>query len=195
MTAAARLFARLEPLAYADDDNDNALENLATALMTPVEIGEITRDDDTHIAWSKLRDPDECPAELLDWLAVDQGIVFPASALTEAEKRSRITQAAGRYRGTEQAWREEIQRSLTGNKVVRLLTFVGGDRWAVTILTRTNETPDPDAVERTARAGKPAGVVLTFLTTDDVIWAEGASAWDDVDPSVTWAAVVLADVD
>jgi hypothetical protein len=190
MTAAARLYSRLEPIAY---DDDGTLQALCTALQAPVEICEISRDQDNGlVAWEALTDPDACPTELLDWLAIYNGVTLPASALTEDEKRSRIRQAAGRYRGTQRAWREEIQRSLTGTKTVRIITFVGGDRWAVAILTRTSETPDPAAVERTARAQKPAGIVLTFLVSDTPIWAEAGVPWTDV--GVSWHDVTIDDV-
>lgn len=193
MTAAARFYERLEPIAY--DDIDGLLEDLATAIMAPLEVCEIARDTDTHVAWETLWNPATCPAELLDWLAVAAGVILPPSALTEAEKRARIAQSAGAYRGTEDAWRTEIQRSLTGSKTVRFFTFVGGDRWAVTIKTRTSETPDAAAVERTARAQKPVGLVLTFLTGDDPIWLEGGKTWAEIAPGVTWANATVADIE
>ena len=189
MSAAARFYSRLEPVAY---DDDGTLSALAEALMAPVEICEVSRDTDTLVAWEPLLDPDTCPAALLDWLAVYNGVILPPSALSEEEKRSRIKQAAGRYRGTQEAWREEIQRSLTGTKTVRMLTFVNGDRWAVTIITRTSETPDAAAVERTARAQKPAGIVLTFLVTDEPLIEEGTLTIDSV--NVPIAAATLDDV-
>src|SRR5262245_41113463 len=101
--AADRFYGRLEPLAFADAEHGSTLTLLAGALMAPIELAEIARDSDTHMAWGRLFDPGECPTELLDWLAVFAGIVLPPSALTEAEKRSRILQAGDRYRGTERA--------------------------------------------------------------------------------------------
>ena len=194
MTAADRFYGRLEPLAYADAENDFTLQNLCDALMAPVAITELARDSDTHIAWGKLRDPDECPEQLLDWLAVDQGVILPASAITAAEKRSRIEQAAGRYRGTQRAWKEEIQRALTGTKTVRLATFVDGDRWKVTIITDPAETPDPAAVDRTARAQKPNGVLLTYMTEADAIIDEGEQIIDNVPDAVIIDTVTVADI-
>lgn len=169
MTAADRFFARLEPLAYADAENGDALANLTAALMAPVEIGEIARDSDLNIAWGALRDPDTCPAALLDWLAVDQGIVFPPSALTEADKRYRIKQAAGRYRGTPRALVEEVQLALTGTKTV-LLGYQNGDEWHYLVGTIDAETPDEDAVERAIEAQNPAFMLWDRVLTSDWSW-------------------------
>lgn len=189
---ADRLYRRLAPIAYADPENNLTLRRLCEALMAPVQITDISRDTDTHVAWETLFDPDTCPEALLDWLAVYNGVELPASALTAAEKRSRILQAAGRYRGTERAWREEIQRSLTGTRTVRIVTFVDGDRWKVLIVTRATETPDPAAVERAARAQKPAGILLTFLVTDEPLIDEGTLTINAV--STVIHAATLADV-
>lgn len=190
MTAAARLYARLEPLAYDDENQDFTLQNLCAALATPREIFEVARDvtigDVEYLAWESVYDPDVCPEALLDWLAVFAGVVLPPSALTVAEKRSRILQAAGRYRGTERAWKEEIARTLTDTQNVRLVTFVDDDRWSVLVVTGEDETPDPAATERAARAGKPAGIILTFLVTDDPLINEG---------SLTINAVTTATID
>lgn len=169
LPAAARFYRRLEPLAYDDANQDNALKNLASAWMAPVEIGEIARDSGTHIAWSALRDPDACPADLLDWLAVDQGIVLPASALTVAEKRYRINQAAGRYRGTPRGLVEEIQLTLTGSKTV-LLGYFDGDQWHYAVGTIAAETPDTAAVERAIAAQNPAFMLWQHVLTSAWSW-------------------------
>jgi hypothetical protein len=167
MSAAARFLARLEPIAY---DDDGTLENLATAFMAPIEIGEVARDTDTLVAWESLFDPDECPTELLDWLAIYNGVVLPALALTAAEKRYRIKQAAGRYRGTPRATAEEIQLVLTGTKTVLFSYRIDGDQWRYAIATIDAETPDEAAVERAVIAQKPAGMLVTRLLTSDWSW-------------------------
>lgn len=166
MSAADRLYRRLEPVAQDDAANDDALLNLATALMAPRELMEIARDSETHIAWGALLDPDVCPAELLDWLAVYAGSVLPPSALTEAEKRYRILQSAGRYRGTPRAVIEELQLHLTGTRTV-YVGFHTPDEWHYSVATITSETPDADAVERAVIAQKPAGMLVDVVTTDD----------------------------
>lgn len=172
-----RLYARLEPIAYADPDNGYPLKNLTGALMAPREIlDSVTMDHGDTIGWGVAVDPDTAPDDLLDWLAQLVGVVFPASALTAAEKRSRIQQAAGFYRGTPRAIREEVQRVLTGTKYVGVFERPGGAAYQLTVVTRTSETPDAAAAERAARAQKPAGMVMTFSTTSTPIIDEGGAA-------------------
>jgi phage tail P2-like protein len=151
VSAAARLYARLEPIAY---DDDGTLQDLTTALMAPVEIAEIARDTDTLVAWEALWDPDECPAELLDWLAIANGVILPPSALTTAEKRYRIKQAAGRYRGTPRALVEEIQLVLTGTKTV-YMAFKTADRWTTPSPRSTRRRPTKTRSRRQSSARTP----------------------------------------
>lgn len=179
MTAADRYYARLEPVAYDDANQGLTLQKVAAALMAPREVFEVARADATHAhPWGSLLDPDAAPAELLPWLAVFAGVIFPPSALTEAERRSRITQAAGQYRGTNQAMREEIQRSLTGTKTVRFIEQAGGDQWALVVVTKLSETPDAAAVDRTAQAQKRAGLLLTYVATNSAVIDEGTRTID-----------------
>lgn len=167
MTAAARYFARLEPVAYADTENGGVLEALAAALTAPREVLEVAHQDDAHEhPWGALLDPDATPAVLLDWLAVFAGIELPPSALTEAEKRYRIKQAAGRYRGTPRAVVEELQLVLTGTKTV-LLGFHAPDEWHYIVGTIDTETPDPAAVIRAVSAQKPVGMIVETVMTGD----------------------------
>lgn len=169
MSVAARLYARLEPIAYADAENDDALANLCTALMAPVEPTEVSRDTDTLIAWESLWNPDACPDVLLDWLAIANGVELPPSALTAAEKRYRIKQAAGRYRGTPRALAEEVQLELTGTKTV-LMGFQTPDRWSYVVGTIAAETPDTDAVEAAIERQNPAFMLWERILTTAWSW-------------------------
>jgi phage tail P2-like protein len=205
VSAAARLYARLEPIAY---DDDGTLQDLTTALMAPVEIAEIARDTDTLVAWEALWDPDECPAELLDWLAIANGVILPPSALTTAEKRYRIKQAAGRYRGTPRALVEEVQLVLTGTKTV-YMAFKTADRWTYAVGTIDAETPDEDAVEAAIERQNPAFMLWERLLTSDWSWMVLAptligtrATVDGVDtytigaaPYPTWTSVASAFTD
>jgi len=165
VSASARLFARLAPLAYDDANHGNVLAALAAALASPREVfSDMVRDDATHIAWGAVLDPDACPAELLDWLGIFAGVELPPSATTEAEKRYRIKQAAGRYRGTPRAVIEELQLVLTGTKTV-YLGFQDGDQWHYTVGTISGETPDTAAADRAIQAQKPVGMIATRVLT------------------------------
>lgn len=205
LPAAARLYARFEPLAYDDANQGNAFKDLTSALAAPVEIGEITRDAGAHIAWSALRDPDFCPEALLDWLAVDQGIVLPQSALTANEKRYRIKQAAGRYRGTPRALAEEIQLELAGSKTV-LLSYQVGDEWHYLVGTIDSETSDSALVEAAIARQNPAFMLGDYVSTSTWSWfvlAPTLIAERDVDGEYTlgtpdyptWTSVTSAFTD
>jgi hypothetical protein len=168
--AADRYYRRLEPIAYDDANQGYVLRALATAVMAPREVLEVVRADDDHeIPWGAALDPDAVPAELLDWLGVFAGVELPPSALGDAEKRYRIKQAAGRYRGTPRAVIEELQLVLTGTRTV-YVGFFTPDQWHYAVGTLAAETLDVDAVDRAVQAQKPVGMLATAVTTDDWVW-------------------------
>ncbi|MDA0184127.1 phage tail protein [Solirubrobacter phytolaccae] len=164
MTAGARFYARLAPL--EGDDGDGTLENLSVAFMHPVEIAEISRDQGELIAWEALWDPDTCPEDLLDWLAIANGIVLPPSAITPADKRYRIKQAAGRYRGTPRALVEEVQLELTGTKTV-IMAFQSPDRWSYAVGTIDAETSDTAAIDAAIERQNPAFTLWSRALTSE----------------------------
>lgn len=168
--AAARFFARLEPVAYDDANQGGVLQAIATALMAPREVFGVARADEDHEhPWGALLDPDSCPVELLPWLAIFAGTTLPASALSESEKRHRIKAASGMYRATPRATVEELQLVLTGTKTV-YIGFHTPDEWHYTVGTLAAETPDTAAGERAVQAQKPAGMVADYVTSDTWIW-------------------------
>jgi hypothetical protein len=187
VSASARMFARLAPLAYDDANHGNVLAALATALTAPREVfSDAIRDDATHIAWGAVLDPDACPVDLLDWLGIFAGVELPASALSEAEKRYRIKQAAGRYRGTPRAVMEELQLVLTGTKTV-YLGFQDPDQWHYTVGTLTSETPDTAAADRAILEQKPVGMIASRAT--------GTWTWLFVGPTLVANRQVVGGVD
>lgn len=191
-TAADRFYSRLEPIAGPDPENGLALQGLVAALAGPGQIiDDVVRDSDTHEAWSMVLDPDFSPEWVLPWLAQFPGVrLLPAD--TVQEQRDRIRQAAGFYRGTVRAIREATQRTLIGTKGVQVLTRASGDRWAMTVITRTSETPDAVVAERDARSQKPVGVVLTFVTTDEPIIDEFTRTIDSITAVID--SLTVADV-
>lgn len=170
--SAERIYARLAPI----DVGDGTLKHIAEALgLGSVEIDEVVRGTDTHAPWARLMDPATCPVWALGYLAQWVGErLLPLDS--EADQRARIAQAAGFYRSTDRAMREEVQRTLTGTKSVTVLNRVGGDRWAQTVKVKTSETPSSAASEAAARRQKEAGVILTFVVSDEPIIDEGGAA-------------------
>jgi hypothetical protein len=140
---------------------------------------------------SALGDPQQAEAAWLPWLAQLVGAVLDPAA-TEAERRDTIQYATSGWRGgTRSAIADAARSALTGTKFVRVLVHtkvVGsapadGTPWEITIVTRTSETPDPDAVlGAVLRKGvKPAGAVL-YHYPFAVSWAQRAAAYP------TWAS-------
>lgn len=191
MSVAERMRRQLAP--YAEADPDGLLDGLATGFAAPLDICDVARDTDTHIAWGTVLDPDVADARLLPWLAQFSGDQLLPSD-TEQQQRDRLTSPSNFYRGTTEAIKAEIRPTLTGNQIVIVLDFVGGNQFAVTIITRTAETPDPAAVQVAAKRQLAPWLVPTFLVTDDVLWSEATDTWAAVPAGVTWATVELVDV-
>lgn len=157
---------------------------------------------------SALADPEQADAAWLTWLAQLVGAPLDPSA-SEAERRDTIRYATSGWRaGTRQAIADAARTALTGGKYARVMphtkaidgSVTAGDVWDVTVVTRTQETPDPDAVlGAILRKGvKPAGVVLyvaNYGSTWDLIeanyptWADlEAATWDEIEQvGVTYA--------
>lgn len=176
-TSGDRIYRRLEPLADSDDTTAGVLHAIAGALgtgATPVD--EVARDTDTHPAFGMLLDPDAAPSWALSWLAQFPGVTLQPSD-TEQQQRDRISAAAGFYRGTVQAMIETVQATMTGAKSVTVLTRVSGNRWAMTVVCRAADTPDPDAAERAALSQKPAGFFpWNFVVSDEPIIDEAGAS-------------------
>lgn len=139
---------------------------------------------------SALADPEQADAAWLPWLAQLVGAVLDPAA-SEAEQRDTIRYATSGWRGgTRSAIADAARSALTGTKQVSVLVHtkvVGGDiaagtAWDITIVTKTSETPDVNAVlGAVLRKGvKPAGSVLwhkAFAASWDAVTA-AYNTWD-----------------
>lgn len=188
--SAERALRRVEPIHIGDQ----TLEYIVEALnLHNVEIDQVVPDTDTHITWARILDPYTCPTWALGWLAQHVGVrLLPSD--TEQQARDRISAAAGLRRTTDQAMKDEVALTLTGTKTVQVLNRVGNDSWAQTVKVKTSECPDPTASLAAALRQKRAGVILTFVVSNDVAWAEATRTWAAVANGVTWTNVQLADV-
>jgi len=151
---------------------------------------------------SALADPDQAEASWLPWLAQLVGARLDPAA-TEAERRDTIRYATSGWRGGTRGAIEDAARSaLTGTRFVRAVPhsvpsesggIEPGTVWDITIVTRTAETPDPDAVlGAVLRKGvKPAGAVLwhaSYQATWDQIEAI-LPTWADWEDAGGWTAI------
>lgn len=181
MTLGAWIFRRLAPVWRVNPGDSTITEALADSLAAPLEdVYSVVEGDETYGPWATALDPHLTPARFLAWLAQFPGVQLPQAA-GEAEQRDRIEQAAGFYRGTRRSIRVDVQRTLTGNKFVRVFARADGQRWKQVILTRTSETPDPTATAAAALAQKPAGVYPQELVVSDApLIDEGTLSIDSV---------------
>lgn len=139
---------------------------------------------------SLLGDPANAPAAWLPWMAQLVGAKLDPAA-TEDEQRDTILFATSGYRaGTRGAIADAARSALTGTRNVQILprkkpsggVLIDGSPWDITIVTKTTETPDVNAVlGAVLRKGtKPAGAVLWHYAFE--------ATWNDVEAAYpTWA--------
>jgi hypothetical protein len=92
--------------------------------------------------------------------------------------RDAIRRQGGRGRGTADAILSAVEDTLIGTQTGRILERVGGNAYALELVTRPSETPDPAATLTAAMAQKPAGMSLTHTLTEGVIINEGTRTID-----------------
>lgn len=149
---------------------------------------------------SALTDATQADAAWLPWLAQLVGAVLDPAA-SEAEQRDTIRYATSGWRGgTRSAIADAARSALTGTKQVTVLphkkvvggTVVDGSAWDITIVTRTSETPDVDAVLGAVlrKGAKPAGAVL-WHQAFAASWATVTAAYPtwDTRPGKSWTTI------
>lgn len=148
----------------------------AAAVMTN-RSQESLRWDERGSGWRRMLDPTRCPAWALPWVA--QLVGSPNLAgLTEAQQRAVVVDSPTLRRGTPAAIRAAAQMHLTGSAEVYIAERVDS-AYTLLVQTHTSQTPDPDLVEAAVRAAKPAGLVLTYVCSDDLLVGvfEDAPEW------------------
>lgn len=152
------------------------------------EVESLAReDDDGNPPWSQIMNPEIATSIYsLLWVAQIAGVRVPVGMEIE-DMREFIELAESRRRGTPAYMAEIAQRYLTGLKTVVMFERVDGNAYRLRITTRSDETPDPDAVEAALRAVKPAGIVLEYDAVDGVTWDEAIHTWNSISAStLTW---------
>jgi hypothetical protein len=157
-TFAEELYAEVTPLAWADEENDFALQKFCQALGYPFEMVQtLVRDtDDGKVGWSILLDPDRVPEEFLPWLRQVAGVP-PIQGEAATETRERIKSGEGFRRGTPGA---VIARAA----LLGLTSFILQERhdspWNVRFLL-LNVEYTPEIVAELA-AMIPAGITVEY---------------------------------
>jgi hypothetical protein len=186
MGAVAReAFDQIAPLAVRDAENGDVLAHLNAVLSAPIEdVAEWVSDGpDGKPGYSILLDVDRAPAIALPWLGQMKGVAV-TPGLPESEQRDEIRAAAGMFRGSAQALIDAARPTLINARTVRVLTRVGGDMYAVTVITRTAETPSPAATLAAFKSAKRIGVILTHVVTDEPIIDEMSRTIDAITQTI-----------
>jgi hypothetical protein len=117
--------------------------------------------------------------------------VPPRRAETGAEwgayARRALREQNAKRRGTRRAILDAVRDTLTGTKTAHILERVGGNAYALTLITRPSETPDIAATYRSALTQKPLGMKLTHTLTEDVIIDEGTRTIDSATGTIDTA--------
>jgi hypothetical protein len=191
------LYRQVLPM-HGPDIDGLVADYVAAITLANEEIDAIVRDSPEGPGWSVLLDVDATPAKGLPWLGQLVGVALRQQRNVETDTdyaiyaRDAIRRQGGRQRGTLDAQRSAVQDTLTGTRYVNLLERVGGDAYAMTLVTRTSETPSPAATLAAWLRQKPAGIVPTHVLSTGVIIDEGTRTINAGAATIDTAA--LADV-
>lgn len=180
------LYDQLEPLQYAEADNDYALAKYCSAVATPFdEIWDLVVTPD--VPWSTVVDTDVAPAKFLDWLGRFKGV--RALVADDATKRERIHDAAGMKRGTLTSILARTRLHLTGTQHVTIQERADSDAWKLRITVYTAELVGTVQALRDdiINTVKPAGITLDLVVAASETWNEaGATTWNAAPGGMTW---------
>lgn len=146
------------------------------------EIDDLSRDTDEFAGWCRMLDVDACEDKGLEYLGQFKGKEFPPG-MTPAQKRARIHGTDGFERGTAEAIRVAAKRRLTPPEgeepYVVINERTGGDLWETSVVTLTDQTPEPIATFRDMLEQKPYGIRLTHDVVDEFGYLVLRVAFDD----------------
>jgi hypothetical protein len=192
VTFADQLVARLEP--WINDELQAFLQALASMFaQTELYAFDWETDEDAGEGWTRLFDPDLCPAEALPYLAQVIGETLPVG-LEEAAAREWIKDNPNARRGTPESVFLATQRQLTGNRLVSMQERYGGVVDKVAIRTNTLETPNPAGTMQDILSVLPADTVLEYLVVSGATWDDakaGYANWTAA-KAKTWGEVMSA---
>lgn len=196
MSYADDLVARFKP--WLTPDLETYLRAIAS-MMSQVELYAMDWVDDDgvlHEGWERLFDPDLCPYEALPYLAQLVGEQLPPG-IEEAPAREWIKDNPNAIRGTNLAVFLAAQRRLTGSRLVsvRERDGAGGaeDVDRLTVVTYTNQTPDPTGTEHDIREVADINLEINYVVATGQSWADVRdtyASWQALkDSGLSWADV------
>jgi hypothetical protein len=168
-------------------------------MFSEVELYALDTDDAP--GWSILFDPDRCPVKALPYLAQFVGEELPPG-LSEALMRERIKDQANQLRGTVWSIFAAAQRNLTGGRLVSIRERDGvgdtDDEDRITVITYTDQTPNPAQTEEDIRSVLDVDLELNYVVASGQSWADVRdtyATWRDLDESgLSWVDIATAQV-
>ncbi|MCA1571690.1 MAG: hypothetical protein LC798_15530 [Chloroflexi bacterium] len=184
---AGEVYEQLRPLAALDERYGWPLAHYVAVLCAPIEAvaGWVTPEDDEP-PYAVLLDLDLAPAEVLPWLGQFKGVHVTAG-LSGPAMREQIATAEGFRRGMVPALVAATRRRLTGTKMVIVLERVDGAAYALHVVVKASEMPDPAGTLADAMSAKRIGIVLTMTTWEAPLINQGSRTIDASDGTIDTA--------
>jgi hypothetical protein len=196
-TAGERALLHLQFLHTGDPAEDQILDAFVQGMSTGLERAtQVAHGTDDAEGERVLTDPRVCPFWALPHAALWTGSRMPLRPFGmsdpdwETYARAYVVAALPAYRGGSVALRTVAQRFLTGTKSVKIITRYDGELWDTLVITRPDETADPDALLAALNASDTviAGELIYLVVTASIPWTElAATPWATlVADSRTW---------
>ncbi len=152
---------------------------------------DLVRDTGDVPGWTSALSPSDAPSWVLPWLAQFAG-VWLTPGIVEEQQRAQITSPTAFERGSEDAMTGAAKPTLTSDDPqVRFYERNPGP-YGLLVRTSTAETPDPVATLAALRSQKPAGLILTYVVSDEPLINEGTRTIDASTGTIDTAT--LADI-
>lgn len=204
MTVMTERVQRLLEYLKIDPESDALLEALNEALLAPAErLSLVAHGDGAAIRpWAAITDPAVAELWALPFAAQWTGGRLPTRLASETDPeyteraRAEALSPRGMHRGSAAALKVAAETRLTGTRSVRIVQLLGGDVWAVGVLVKASEAPDPAALEAAVNDDEviTGGMKAEVIYSDQPLWQEATRTWSAVDIAVTASNVTLADV-
>lgn len=130
--------------------------------------------------WSHILDPDDCPTQLLPFLAQFVGAIVPVGT-DDATARTKITEESGQQRGTVAAVKSAVQRNLTGTQSVGIIERTDAvsvpNAYRFVVVVKASEVISVQALTSAVDAVRPGGVMWTLIQSDGFTWSGAIHTW------------------
>jgi hypothetical protein len=188
----AELADRIAPLLKNGDGSGRALCGALGAILDAgASLKAVTEDSGAFPGWTVVFDPRWEPREWLPWTAAVYGVSL-VGATTEAQQRARIQDLPPQQRGTTAQMVAAVEATLAPGYTPPRVIERDGDPYYLTIVIRSADVVDLTRSQKAAVANKPAGLVLSVISSSSPLISEGSRAISAA--TATFAAATLSDV-